>query len=339
MKIVIMAGGKGTRFWPRSTDAKPKQFLALISPETMIQETYRRFRAWLPKEHIYVATAKRYVSILQEQLPELDPERMIIEPEQKDTGPCVALTALRFLERGDDDVLVTAPSDQYIADGAALREALVEAAAAAREVPAIVTLGVVPTRPETGYGYIECAEKPRHGRLYPVQAFIEKPTLAKAKQLYQRPNIVWNSGIFVWRPSTIAYYMKKYQAAIWDTLKENMGQLERAYAGLPKISVDYAIMEKAERIYNVPVDFAWDDVGLWSALQHFHPSDRHGNLAIGDVYPVDSGDNIVWSDKKTILIGVRDLIVVSTGEGLLVCHKSEEQKIKNALADSEKGIN
>jgi len=331
-----MAGGKGTRFWPYSTEGKPKQFLPILSEETMIQQTYRRFLEWVPKEHIFVITARRYADILREQLPELDRERTILEPEQKDTGPCAALAALHFLSRGDDDVLVMAPSDQYIGDGEDLKKALLEAESAAQEFPAIVTLGIVPTRPETGYGYVEYSEKPRRGRLHRVQKFIEKPAPDKAEQLYRQPNTLWNSGIFVWKPSTIAHYMEKYQPALWYGLKKNRMRLEETYSALPGISIDYAVLEKAELIYTIPVDFGWDDVGLWTVLQRFRPSDPHGNIFLGDVHALECSDNIVCTEKNTVLVGVRDMIVVSWGDGLLVCHKSEEQKIKTALAEMGK---
>jgi mannose-1-phosphate guanylyltransferase len=330
-----MAGGKGTRFWPRSTLAAPKQFLPLISGETMIQATYRRFLQWIPREHIYVATAQRYVPLLGRQLPELDAERMIVEPEQKDTGPSVALAAHYFLKNGIDDVVVMTPSDQYIADGDALREALCEAAEAAESVPSVVTLGIVPTRPETGYGYMVYEEKPFRNRVHRVKSFIEKPNLPRAEKLYRQPHTVWNSGIFIWRPSTIAHYMGKLQPDIWDALKnisDDPAELARTYSALPSISVDYAVMEKAEQLFTIPVDFAWDDIGLWTSLERFHASDGDGNIANGDVHPFESSGNIVFSDKKTLIIGVRDLIIVSTEEGLLVCAKSEEHKIKQALA-------
>ncbi|WP_010271045.1 mannose-1-phosphate guanylyltransferase [Paenibacillus senegalensis] len=349
MKVVILAGGKGTRFWPRSVERKPKQFLALTSRETMLQTTYRRFASWLPANRIYVITTRAYRPLVEEQLPDLASDRIIEEPAQRDTGPCMALTAYRFLSEGDDEVIVTAPSDQYIPDERALQAALEKAEQGARHPLAIVTLGIRPSRPETGYGYIETAadqELPADDRrnreilpsdgLLPVKRFIEKPSLPVAEQLISQPNIYWNSGIFVWRPSTIAHYMKIYHRSLWDQIAKPGPMTEQQYLQLPKLSVDYAILEKAETIWTVPVDFEWDDVGLWTSLERIQKSDEEGNLLQGDVYTHHSERNIVYTDNKpAIVIGAQDLIIVSTDDGLLVCRKTEEQEIKTVLQQWE----
>lgn len=349
MKVVILAGGKGTRFWPRSVERKPKQFLALTSKETMLQTTYRRYAGWLPANSIYVVTTRAYRPLVEEQLPELASERIIEEPAQRDTGPCMALTAYRFLSEEDDEVIVTAPSDQYIPDALALQAALEKAEQGARQHLAIVTLGIVPSRPETGYGYIEtavhegqiedetrCPEHLPSDGLLPVKRFIEKPSLPVAQQLISKPNIYWNSGIFVWRPSTIAYYMNIYQKSLWDQIAKPGPMTEQQYVQLPKLSVDYAILEKAETIWTVPVDFEWDDVGLWTSLERIQESDEEGNLLQGDVYAHRSARNIVYTDNKpAIVIGAKDLIIVSTDDGLLVARKTEEQEIKTVLQQWE----
>lgn len=333
MKIVIMAGGKGTRFWPRSVGTKPKQFLALTSERTMIQQTYWQFREWLPKEDIYILTTLYYSPLILEQIPELDHEQLIIEPDQRDTGPCIALSALHFLSRGMDDVLVTTPSDHYIPEGNALKEALIEAAEAAESSSSIITLGVVPTRPETGYGYIETSAEAWRGNVYPVKRFIEKPSLDRAQQLFHQKNYYWNSGIFIWKPSTIAKNMKQFQSHLWNTLSNNMDDLERVYPQLDKISIDYAVLEKSDQIYNIPVHFTWDDIGSWTSMERVHPVDQDGNIIFGEVSSVSSSNNIIYSEQqKTIVIGLEGLIVVSTKDGLLVCRKTDEQKIKEALS-------
>ncbi|OXM86708.1 mannose-1-phosphate guanylyltransferase [Paenibacillus rigui] len=360
MKIVIMAGGMGSRFWPRSVAAMPKQFLAMQDAESLLQQTYRRFAQFIPKDNIYVVTAQRYVSLVNEQLPDLTADRLLVEPDQRDTGPCIAFTAISFLKQGIDDVLVTAPSDQFIADGQALFDAVNEAVEAAARVPAIATLGIVPTRPETGYGYIHTSDTPLFGNVYPVRSFIEKPSLETARKLLLSRSMYWNSGIFVWRPSTIAFYMKKYQEALWHALTNAMDaaapsvetlepsqtlsntrhknrqstDLAAVYKLLPKLSVDYAILEKAEDVYTIPVQFDWDDVGTWSSLQRFGKPDRDGNHLHGSIHTVQAKNNIVYSDKQSIIIGVQDLIIVSTKDGLLVCHQSDEHLIKQALSAS-----
>ncbi|MEV2909749.1 sugar phosphate nucleotidyltransferase [Paenibacillus larvae] len=334
MKVIIMAGGKGTRFWPKSKASKPKQFLALLGKETLIQQTYRRYREFLPEEDLYVVTATCYLPLLLEQLPELHADQIILEPEQRDTAPCIALTALHFLRENCDDVLVTTPSDQYIGDVPKLKEALDKAAEVARQGNLIVTLGVRPTRPETGYGYMEYEEELSYGRAYPVKRFIEKPSFDKAVELLKHSCMLWNSGIFIWKPSTICFYMEQLQPQMWKTLIQSGSSLNEVYPLMPKLSVDYAIMEQADSMFTIPVDFVWDDIGTWSSLPRFHDLDEERNVIQGEVSLLSSTGNIILSDKKTLILGVHDLIVVSTNEGLLVCHKPFEQYIKNVLAEN-----
>lgn len=332
MKVAIMAGGEGTRFWPRSVEGKPKQFLPLVSEETMLQLTYRRFRQWLPESKIYIVTLKTYFPLIKEQLPELTEDHIIIEPDRKDTGPCIALTALAFLSDGDDEVLVTTPSDHYVAEGEDLMKALLLAEQVAMNNRAIVTLGIKPSRPETGYGYIHTEESEYGDEVLSAKSFIEKPPLNKALQLFKRSDMFWNSGIFIWKPSTIAYYMSTYQSYIWNLLTQSGSDLEQAYKRLPKISIDYAILEKAETIYTIPVTFAWDDLGTWTSLQRIYTPDSEENIVFGDVSLTNTFGSIICSEGiKTIVAGVKDLIIVFTANGLLVCHKSAEQRIKTIL--------
>jgi mannose-1-phosphate guanylyltransferase len=338
VKVVIMAGGRGNRFWPRSTEELPKQFLALTSTDTMLQETYQRFLRFLPVQDIYVATIHRYAAYVMEQLPELGLSQLIVEPEQRDTAPCMALIAAYFLLEGYNEPFVSVPSDQHIGDEAAFLEALGKAVEAARQDGSIVTLGIVPTRPETGYGYIEAIDKAHDdGSPYRVKRFIEKPDLDKAVRLVNQSNVYWNSGIFAWKPSTIAAYMERFEPDMWRMLSQADEQLQQIYPLLPKISVDYAILEKADLIYCIPVRFGWDDVGTWTSLTRLFPSDEQGNLVNGSVHTHHADDNIIFSEKqKTLVIGVEGLIIVSTPEGLLVCRKSDEQAIKQALQEMEK---
>jgi mannose-1-phosphate guanylyltransferase len=328
-----MAGGAGTRFWPRSVKERPKQFLALTSEETMLQMTYRRFQQKLPQDRIYVVTAKCYESLVREQLPELSDRNLLLEPDQRDTGPCIALTALHFLQQGDDEVLVTLPSDHYTEDADELYRVLLQAERAAKRDRSIVTLGIVPTRPETGFGYIRTSAQRSDG-LLEVLTFIEKPKLELAESLIRDPGVFWNSGIFVWKPSTIGYYMELHQPDMWNRLAKSDAQLAEVYADLPKISIDYAILEKADMILTAPVRFKWDDVGIWTSLERIQQVNEQGNIigGSGKAYVDSTTNSIVYTDRrKTLLIGVSDIIVVSTEEGLLVCHKSAEQKIKSAI--------
>lgn len=336
MKIIIMAGGSGTRFWPKSVKAIPKQFLALTSERTMIQETYLRFQEWLPRHKIFVATIEQYVEIVKEQLPELTEEQIIIEPMPKDTGPCIALAASHFLNQDDDEVLVTMPSDHYISDLSELRRVLVAAESRAKQSACVVTLGVPPTRPETGYGYIETQSDDIQDQIYRVNRFLEKPSIEKAQQLIEKKHIFWNSGIFVWRPSTIANYMKKYQWSMWEIVTGSGEEIKEHYSKLPKISIDYAVLEKAEEIYCIPVGFEWDDLGQWSSMERIFPVDSDGNLLQGNIHVLNTTDTTVISEhKQTIVIGLDHMIVVSTEYGLLICKKSDDQKVKGILQQLE----
>ncbi|WP_282171252.1 mannose-1-phosphate guanylyltransferase [Cytobacillus firmus] len=338
MKVVIMAGGQGTRFWPWSVKDRPKQFLSLMSEETMLQQTYNRFRKWLKKEKIYVVTTEEYVPIVKEQLPSMSINQIIVEPVPRDTAPCIALTALHFLKDHDNEVFAAVPADHYIHDDHILQEIFKMAEKVAENEPAIVTLGIKPTRPETGYGYIR-AEKFDGGnnQVLSVKAFIEKPTKDKAEKLLEAENIYWNSGIFIWKPSTISYFMDKFQPEIWEKLKKFTENQAYQYSLVPKISVDYAILEKAETIYTIPVDLQWDDVGNWTAWERLTKEVNEENLVQGDVHLLSSNNCVIKSeDRKAIIIGVENLIIASTDKGLLVCHKSQEQKIKDLLKNTLK---
>lgn len=327
VKIVIMAGGRGNRLWPRSTRDKPKQFIALTSDETLLQTTYRSLARYLPERQLYVATADRYSDLVMEQLPELDPARLIIEPVQRDTGPCVALAALRFLRDNDDEVIVTLPADHSIPDTMSLVDMLIEASARAEAGEAIVTLGIVPNRPETSYGYIHTDDD--GNRVRKVKAFLEKPSEELAREWAGTQGVYWNSGIVVWKPSTIASAMQRYQPSIWDTLVEQPTVDKQAYEKLPSLSVDYAILEKSEHVHCMPVAFEWDDVGTWRSLERFCQTDESGNIVKGAASLANAYNNIVFSDnRQTIILGADNLIIIATEDALLVCHKSNESLLK-----------
>ncbi len=328
-----MAGGQGTRFWPWSVKDRPKQFLSLMGEETMLQQTYNRFQKWLPAEKIFVITSKEYVSLIKEQLEEINDAQIIIEPLQRDTGPCIALTALKFLEENDDEPFAAVPADHYIPDVESFPQTFELAENVAKRKHAIVTLGITPTRPETGYGYIQTkVNYEQKNEVLLVNSFIEKPSIERAKDLLKTDGVYWNSGIFIWKPSTIAYYMKQFHSEIWESLQDSKYELEFRYANLPKISVDYAILENADEVYSIPVNFYWDDVGNWSAWERLIQKKDGNNTILGNIELLNTDNCIIKSDnKKTIVIGVNNLIIASTEEGLLICHKSQEQKIKEIL--------
>jgi mannose-1-phosphate guanylyltransferase len=329
-----MAGGQGTRFWPWSIKDKPKQFLPLVSEETMLQQTVNRFRKWLPPEKVFIITTKEYITLVKEQLPSMNDNQIIIEPFPRDTAPCIALTALHFLNESDNEVFAAIPADHYIYDDddSDLYKVFNVAESIAENEHSIVTLGIKPTRPEMGYGYIQAEKFEDNDKVLRVNTFIEKPCKEKAEMLYKEENVYWNSGIFFWKPTTVRYYMQKFQPMMWERLSDAQQNLEFQYSLVPKISVDYAILEKAETIYSLPINLQWDDVGNWSAWERLHKESNEENFIRGDIHSLSTKNCLIKSEDKTaVVIGVEDLIIVSTKEGLLVCHKSLEQKIKDLI--------
>lgn len=328
-----MAGGQGTRFWPWSVKDKPKQFLSLMGEETMLQQTYNRFRKWIPAEKIFVVTSREYAPIVKEQIVGINDSEIIIEPTQRDTGPCIALTATHFLKQDDDEPFIAVPADHYIPVGESFPSIFKLAENLALKDRSIVTLGIKPTRPETGYGYMETEVNYKQNKeVLLVNSFIEKPSIEKATDLLKREGVYWNSGIFIWKPSTISYYMQRFNPEIWNNIQVDEKELQFKYAKLPKISVDYAILENANEVYSIPVNFDWDDIGSWSAWERLTDKENGNNTLLGNIELLSTKNCIIKSDsKKTIVIGVKDLIIASTEEGLLICHKSYETKIKEII--------
>ncbi|PWW07518.1 mannose-1-phosphate guanylyltransferase [Paenibacillus cellulosilyticus] len=342
MNIMIMAGGKGTRFWPRSVKTIPKQFLSFGSGPTLIQQTVDRFRRLVPDERLFIAAPSAHIPLVTSQLPSLATEQIFIEPEQKGTAACIAYAAYSMLAKGDDRPIVFVPADQYVADDDVYLAAIERAAQAASAANSIVTLGIRPDRPDTGFGYMEI--EPDEGEietdagdlLHKVKRFIEKPDAATAEVLIQQHNVYWNSGIVAWRPSSIMHHITQKEPELWRPFKDHQGDAALAYAAIPELSIDYAILEKTDEIRCIPIDCGWDDIGSWAAFRRHHVPDADGNVAKGAIRLYESEGNTVYSETETLLIGVSDLIVVSTPHGLLVCHRSEEPRLKHWLNESSR---
>ncbi|MFC5700155.1 mannose-1-phosphate guanylyltransferase [Cohnella faecalis] len=339
MKIVILAGGKGTRTWPRSNDELPKQFLPFLSKQTLIQETVNRFRDFVPPSRLFIALPRHYLPLLKEQLPDFPSNQLIVEPQQKDTAACIALTVFRFLQTKDDEPVAFVPSDQFIADKDAFLAAVSAAADVALLPDAIVTLGVRPDRAETGFGYLLTAPDSAAGKassvsgIRRVDRFLEKPDEEQARLFMKEPDIFWNSGILICRPENMARCIQSFEPAIWNLLSQNPSNPDAAYAGMPRLSIDYAVMEKAKTIYCLPVNCGWDDIGSWGSLLRHLSSDPCGNVIHGEVDLMDASGNLVFMDnKKAVIIGVSGLIVASTSNGLLICPKHEESRLKKWLS-------
>ncbi|BAS28861.1 mannose-1-phosphate guanylyltransferase [Limnochorda pilosa] len=341
----IMAGGQGERFWPASRRKYPKQFLPLLDGKSPLQETVARLEALIPLEQTYVVTTESYAEQAREQLPELPEENLILEPVGRNTAACIGLAAVVMAERlGGDAVMAVLPADHWVRPVDAFQEVLTAAMQAAAQDDWLVTLGIRPSRPETGYGYI------RHGseRLlvngapaYLVEAFVEKPSRERAQRYLSDGRYLWNSGIFAWRVATILDQLQRHLPEIHEPLeavRPAVGTprfwevVQRVYPGLPAISIDYGVMERAERILVFPGSFAWDDLGSWPALTRVFPTDAAGNLTRGKVVLEDVRGSIVHANGKLIAaLGVKDLVVVETEEAILVCERERAQELRRLV--------
>ena len=340
---VIMAGGKGERFWPKSRVTCPKQFLSLTSDgETMIQKTVKRLEPLVSQEDIYIVTNAAYLDLLHEQLPGLPKENIIAEPAPRNTAPCVGLAASIIEKKYGDAIMFVLPSDHLIHAEEMYIDTLRKAARAAEEGCNLVTLGITPTYPETGYGYIKFIKGSGRDGVYGVERFVEKPDLATAKSYLKDRGYLWNSGMFIWKASSIQYNIRAYMPVLYNGLQpiaESYGTpafaevLDEKFRGLPSESIDFGIMEKAESIYTIPGNFGWDDVGSWLALERINTTDVEGNMFDGDIVSIASRNCTVCGGKRTVaILGLEDMVIVDTPDALLVCDKNSTQDIKKVLA-------
>ena len=343
---VIMAGGKGERFWPRSRTAYPKQFLSLTSNrKTMIQLTVERISSIVAMEDIFIVTNKDYIALVREQLPDIPVENILAEPVARNTAPCIGYAAAIINRKYDDAVMLVLPSDHLIHNNELYLDTLRNAIDIAQDGENLVTLGITPTYPETGYGYIHFAkDEGKYGRksgVYKVRRFVEKPSLKIAKEYLASGDYLWNSGMFVWKISTIKLMFEKFLPATYDGLiklrdsyktPEYLKVLEEVFTNFASESIDYAIMEKANNIYTLPGNFGWDDVGSWLALERINGADKDGNVILGDVVKYDAKNNIVYGSGKTIaIVGLEDSVVVQTEDAVLICAKNAVNNIKDVV--------
>lgn len=349
---VIMAGGRGERFWPRSRMSRPKQFLNLIGDKTMLQLTVERVEKLVGIDNTYIVAGAEFKSIISQQVPHLPGENIIIEPFGRDTAAAIGLAALILGQKNPREVMIVLPADHYIGNVPRFHEVLRSAAAAAGKNNCIVTLGITPHSPETGYGYIQRGDLLDHyggTPVFHVTRFLEKPDYKRAMEFLASGDYLWNSGMFIWRTDLILKMIEKHAPLLDKGLKE-IGQylgtsrynnmLEKVYHGLPKISVDYGILEKADRVLVLPCDFAWDDIGCWTAIERYSDKDENGNVFMSEGVLMDTTGTYVFSqDKPVAVLGVADLIVVNESDSLLICHKSRAQEIKNVVrALKNKGL-
>lgn len=342
--LVIMAGGVGSRFWPMSTIDKPKQFIDVLGVgRTLLQLTFDRFEGICDPNNVWVVTNKKYASLVHEQLPEIPEGNILQEPCRRNTAPCIAYISWRIKEQDPKANIVVSPSDHIVTDAAEFRRVIVSALKFTGETDSIVTLGMKPTRPETGYGYIQAdlrTSSARNKEIYRVDQFKEKPDVATATRYLQENNYFWNAGIFIMSAATIVNAFRVYQPglakifegmrSIYGTDKEQQ-EIDLRYPECENISVDYAIMEKAEEIFVFPADFGWSDLGTWGSLMAQSHKDLYGNALIGQgIEMIESKNNIVHTmgEKKVVVQGLDGYIVAEEGGTLLICKLSEEQRIK-----------
>ena len=342
--LVIMAGGVGSRFWPMSTAELPKQFIDVLGVgRTLFQLTYDRFEGICSPENVWVVTNERYAKLVHEQLPEIPENNILKEPCRRNTAPCIAYVSWRIKAMDSKANIVVAPSDHLVTDPVEFRRVVAQCLKFTGESDAIVTLGMKPTRPETGYGYIEAdlsAPCARNKEIFRVVKFREKPALDVAIKYIQQRNFLWNSGIFIWSASTIINAFRVYEpsiARIFDKIRDKLGTPEEqavineVYPDCENISVDYAIMEKADEIYVCPASFGWSDLGTWGSLLIQSKKDLYGNAVISskvDVYDTKNSIINVQSAKKVVVQGLDGYIVAEHDGVLLICKLSEEQRIK-----------
>ncbi len=340
--VVIMAGGIGSRFWPMSTPEHPKQFIDVMGcGKTMIQMTVDRFQGICPMSNFWVVTSASYVDIVRRQLPDIPVGNILAEPCARNTAPCIAYACWKIMSADPKANIVVTPSDALVTDVDEFRRIVGQALSFTAEGERIVTLGIRPSRPETGYGYIAAGEQLPESEIFAVDSFREKPSREVALEYISAGNYFWNAGIFVWNVDTIVRSMRKFAPQIahkMDQMAPSFGTRHEAevvgdiFPTCDKISIDYAVMEKADYIYTIPSDFGWSDVGTWGSLWTLLPHDGDGNAVVGsNVHMYDCKGCIVHAPdaSSVVLEGMEDCIVVERDGRVLICRLSEEQRIKD----------
>ena len=340
---LIMAGGKGERFWPRSRVSLPKQFLSLTDDgKTMIQLTVERISPLVNIEDVYIATNKNYKELVKQQLPGIPEENILCEPVGRNTAPCIGLGAAHMAKKYDDATMIVLASDHLIKNNEIFTETFTQACEVAEKGENLVTIGITPNYPETGYGYIKYDQNTKEGSAYAVEKFVEKPVLEVAKEYLADGHYLWNSGMFVWKVSTILNNFKKLLPESYAALmkiKESVGTadeeavLNKEFMNLEAESVDYAIMEKADNIYIIPGNFGWDDIGSWLAVGRIKKTDDDNNVVNGNVVTVNTKNCVIeGADKLIATVGLRDMVVVDTKDATLISTKENAGEIKKVLA-------
>ena len=338
--VVIMAGGIGSRLWPLSTPSYPKQFIDVMGVgKSLIQLTVDRFRGICADENIWVVTSQKYVEIVKEQLPMVLDDHILAEPEPRNTAPCIAYACWKIKAKDDKANIVVTPSDALVIDTAEFQRTIKAALAYTEASNAIVTLGMKPSRPETGYGYIEATDEFATDEIRKAKEFKEKPDVDTAKEYLKAGNFFWNAGIFVWNVNTIVAELRKFAPQITNIMDElsqalytdqETSKLKELFPKCDKISIDYAVMEKSSNVYVLPAEFGWSDLGSWGSLHTLLPMEEDKDSVVGNVILHNCTNTIVHTadEKKTVVVGLKDYIVSEKSGQLLICPLSDEQHIK-----------
>ncbi len=338
---VIMAGGVGSRFWPRSKKKTPKQLLKIFGENTMIQDTVNRLDGIVEKENIYIITNKVQKAGILTQLPHLPLNNIVEEPFGRNTAACIGLASVLIQHKDPDAVTLVLPADHIIKGEKEFHDTLLKAAEFADKEKGLVTIGIPPARPETGYGYIQIDEKSDFDHVFKVLTFAEKPNYATAVRFLESGDFFWNSGMFIWRADVIMEEIKTYMPELYEgmmVVKDAIGKdgfqevLTNVYGQLKKISIDYGIMEKSKKVYLIKGNFGWSDVGSWEAVYELSEKDEDGNAKIGNIYTDMVTDSYIYSPKKfTAVIGLDNLIVIDNDDALLICKRDKAQDVKKII--------
>lgn len=338
---VIMAGGIGSRFWPRSKEAKPKHLIRIFGNNSMIQDTVDRISPIIPKENTFIITNRIQKPRVKAQLKDIPEENIIDEPFRKNTAACIALASLLIKQKNENAIIVNLPSDHLINDVTSFQKTILKAVEFAKKSDGLVTIGIKPSRPETGYGYIQIDERYVDNSVFPVLTYAEKPNLETARRFIIAGDFLWNSGMFIWRADIIFKELKKHMPDLYDEilkLESKIGavdfdrELVGAYGQLKSISIDYGLMEKSDNVYCIKGYFDWSDVGSWEEVYYLSDKDNDANVKIGDIYTEKTFGSYIFSPKKfTALIGVEQLIVINTNEALLICNRENSQEVKQVV--------
>ena len=338
-----MAGGIGSRFWPFSRTKEPKQFLDILGTgKTLLQQTLSRFEGIVPPENIYIVTNADYYDLVKDQLPFLDDQQILLEPIGRNTAPCIAYGVGKISLKNEDARIIVCPSDHVILDVEEFKRIINKGLDTIEESNSLLTLGIQPSRPDTGYGYIQFIED--DNTVKKVKTFTEKPNLELAKTFVESGDFLWNSGMFIWKASDIEKALETYLPDVAELFLHKKGQyfsenesafIKDAYAQCKNISIDYGIMEKASNVYVLPSDFGWSDLGTWKSLFETKEKDEFNNVVDGKIILSNTRNCVIKSDKDKLLVvdGLENFIIVQHEDVVMICNKDEEQKVKNFVTD------